>query len=365
MIERDPERLLQSLEGGTIRDVLRAAQADEAPAALHESILAIVTAALAPAPSEDAVTTPMSTLSGVFEKRTPPANPRTEPQRPAEPRVKPAQRAPRFAFAASVSAAPGLPRAASAFASSATVSTSSATVSTSSATVSTSSATVSTSSATVSTSSATVSTAAFASPAPLFAQLGLGSASALQLVAAVVVGVVVSKGVHFTAEAFASKPAAHSSAGLEVHAPQADPMQHRRGASGALGGASASASFRGKRASSDVDLRANSACRTECMPAGSPKSVRPTPRRAGLEPLRAEPADKLATPAPNDPDGDWLGEQLSLLSRAERSLRRGNAEDAVRALDEYQARFPRGLLDPQIGALRSRTDQHVEEFILP
>jgi hypothetical protein len=51
---------------------------------------------------------------------------------------------------------------------------------------------------------------------------------------------------------------------------------------------------------------------------------------------------------------DWLGQQLSLLSRAERSLRAGNKAATLRALDEYGRLYPHGLIDPQVAQLRAR-----------
>jgi hypothetical protein len=51
---------------------------------------------------------------------------------------------------------------------------------------------------------------------------------------------------------------------------------------------------------------------------------------------------------------DWLGEQLSLLARAEHRLRAGDGSGALRALDEYADRYPRGLLDVQVAQLRDR-----------
>ena len=47
--------------------------------------------------------------------------------------------------------------------------------------------------------------------------------------------------------------------------------------------------------------------------------------------------------------------QLALLSRAQRSLWQGDARDARRWLDEYEQRFPDGLLDRQVALLREST----------
>jgi hypothetical protein len=71
--------------------------------------------------------------------------------------------------------------------------------------------------------------------------------------------------------------------------------------------------------------------------------------RAALEELSAE--------GPAGLSEDWLGEQLALLTRAERSLAERDPAGALRTLDEYQARFPKGLLDLQIAALRERAQR--------
>jgi hypothetical protein len=62
---------------------------------------------------------------------------------------------------------------------------------------------------------------------------------------------------------------------------------------------------------------------------------------------------------------DWLGEQLAILGRAERSLLEDDPESAVRSLEEYQARFPDGLLDPQIASIRQRVEERFTAFIFP
>jgi hypothetical protein len=62
---------------------------------------------------------------------------------------------------------------------------------------------------------------------------------------------------------------------------------------------------------------------------------------------------------------DWLGEQLAILGRAERGLVDGDPEDVVRSLDEYTARFPDGLLDPQMASIRQRVEERFTAFIFP
>jgi hypothetical protein len=70
--------------------------------------------------------------------------------------------------------------------------------------------------------------------------------------------------------------------------------------------------------------------------------------------------------SPRQPTSDdWLGEQLAILGRAERSLLEDDPESAVRSLDEYGARFPDGLLDPQMASIRQRVEERFTAFIFP
>jgi hypothetical protein len=70
------------------------------------------------------------------------------------------------------------------------------------------------------------------------------------------------------------------------------------------------------------------------------------------------------TAARESPD-DWLGEQLVILSRTERSLLAGNRDGALRSFDEYRARFPTGMLDFAMASLRERVAPRFEAFIFP
>jgi hypothetical protein len=70
------------------------------------------------------------------------------------------------------------------------------------------------------------------------------------------------------------------------------------------------------------------------------------------------------TAARESPD-DWLGEQLVILSRTERSLLAGNRDGALRSFDEYRARFPTGMLDFAMASLRKRVAPRFEAFIFP
>jgi S-DNA-T family DNA segregation ATPase FtsK/SpoIIIE len=75
-------------------------------------------------------------------------------------------------------------------------------------------------------------------------------------------------------------------------------------------------------------------------------------------------ADNVQPPLAPASD-DWLGEQLAILGRAERSLLEDDPESAVRSLDEYKARFPDGLLDPQMASIRQRVEERFTAFIFP
>ncbi len=62
---------------------------------------------------------------------------------------------------------------------------------------------------------------------------------------------------------------------------------------------------------------------------------------------------------------DWLGDQLALLARAERSLLEHDPDETLRSFEEYRARFPQGLLDPQMAAVRQRAEQRFGALIFP
>jgi hypothetical protein len=80
-----------------------------------------------------------------------------------------------------------------------------------------------------------------------------------------------------------------------------------------------------------------------------------------IEPVATPPAEPTAisevpTPAidpPAPPPGsahrpqDRLAAEVAILSRATRDLRTGHPEEALRALDEYRRRFPKGLLNEE------------------
>lgn len=76
-------------------------------------------------------------------------------------------------------------------------------------------------------------------------------------------------------------------------------------------------------------------------------------------------APHLVGAAPPPSSDDWLGEQLAILSLAERSLLAGDPDGVTRSLDEYRARFPNGLLDPQMASIRQRVEDRFTAFIFP
>jgi hypothetical protein len=74
-------------------------------------------------------------------------------------------------------------------------------------------------------------------------------------------------------------------------------------------------------------------------------------------------ADLVSPPQPSS--DDWLGEQLAILGQAQRSLLEDDPESAVRSLEVYEARFPDGLLDPQMASIRQRVEERFTAFIFP
>jgi hypothetical protein len=81
---------------------------------------------------------------------------------------------------------------------------------------------------------------------------------------------------------------------------------------------------------------------------------------------RSRPAAAADLASPRQPTSDdWLGEQLAILGQAERSLLEDDPESAVRSLEVYEARFPDGLLDPQMASIRQRVEERFTAFIFP
>jgi hypothetical protein len=79
--------------------------------------------------------------------------------------------------------------------------------------------------------------------------------------------------------------------------------------------------------------------------------------------------DGLARLTSTEPSGadaeDWLGEQLAILARAERSLLEDDPDATLQAFEDYRARFPQGLLDPQMANVRQRAEQRFGAYIFP
>jgi hypothetical protein len=98
------------------------------------------------------------------------------------------------------------------------------------------------------------------------------------------------------------------------------------------------------------------------LPLNAPPQVEATPPRA------SEPVAAATTPEPagrstvvqrrgppekgTHPSDPALGEQVSAIDRARRALGDGNAAGALRELDDYESRFPRGALGEEAEALR-------------
>jgi TolA-binding protein len=105
-------------------------------------------------------------------------------------------------------------------------------------------------------------------------------------------------------------------------------------------------------------------------PRTAPSLPVPAPPQAGATPSRAsEPATAAGTtPEPagrsstlqrrgplekgTHPSDPALGEQVSAIDRARRTLGDGDAAGALRELDDYESRFPRGALGEEAEALR-------------
>jgi hypothetical protein len=87
------------------------------------------------------------------------------------------------------------------------------------------------------------------------------------------------------------------------------------------------------------------------------------PLEAGQRSRSAAAADLVSPRQPTS--DDWLGEQLAILGQAERSLLEDDPESAVRSLEVYEARFPDGLLDPQMASVRQRVEERFTAFIFP
>lgn len=84
-------------------------------------------------------------------------------------------------------------------------------------------------------------------------------------------------------------------------------------------------------------------------PAQSPPVPEATVTPASPSPQTLEPASGASKRA-----NDRLAEEVALLSRATSALRSGHANDALKALNEHQSRFPKGLLSEERRAARAQ-----------
>lgn len=89
-------------------------------------------------------------------------------------------------------------------------------------------------------------------------------------------------------------------------------------------------------------------------------SAQPSPLTPAVEPLApgvqkptASVAADRSAPAAR-PAEDRLAQEVALLARATSSLHAGQPADAMRVLDEYQRRFPKGLLTEERRAARAQ-----------
>jgi hypothetical protein len=121
-------------------------------------------------------------------------------------------------------------------------------------------------------------------------------------------------------------------------------------------------------APSDVpgaNLPAGAGAAAEPMPSPIANPVAPTVRgsspasaaRSGLAtapPSTAEeaPAAPVLPPRAEEPASQALGDQVAALNRARSSLAAGDATAALRALDDYDARFPDGVLAEEAAVMR-------------
>jgi hypothetical protein len=91
----------------------------------------------------------------------------------------------------------------------------------------------------------------------------------------------------------------------------------------------------------------------------SPPVAPPGEARAPQEELDVAPPAVVAAPAtaPSESPAlhprDRLAEEVALLSRATKALRGGRAAEALKALDEHQSKFPRGVLTEERRAARA------------
>lgn len=85
----------------------------------------------------------------------------------------------------------------------------------------------------------------------------------------------------------------------------------------------------------------------------APETANSTAPRAEPESLPVPVAPERSTPSAR-PAEDRLAQEVALLARATSSLHAGHPADALKVLDEYQRRFPKGLLTEERRAAKAQ-----------
>jgi len=84
--------------------------------------------------------------------------------------------------------------------------------------------------------------------------------------------------------------------------------------------------------------------------AEAPSALSPPPSAAPLASVRPH----ASAPAPKPSAGSSMAMETTLIDRARQALYAGQKEAALRALDEYDSRFPAGVFGPEAKKLRAR-----------
>ena len=84
--------------------------------------------------------------------------------------------------------------------------------------------------------------------------------------------------------------------------------------------------------------------------AEAPSDLLPLPSAAPLASVRPH----ASAPAPKPSAGSSMAMETTLIDRARQALYAGQKEAALRALDEYDSRFPAGVFGPEAKKLRAR-----------
>jgi hypothetical protein len=187
-------------------------------------------------------------------------------------------------------------------------------------------------------------------------------------------GPVAARNAPFTPE---RRPPCNLAAAQVVSAPPSAPRSvgggpHREASSGVVSSGVISSAALSKSAAPFACPTSIAATLAPQLPGATPSLLAPFPGSSfpgsplPNSPLAASPLQRSQTT--DDAalvTDDWLGEQLAILARAERSIIEGDPENAARSLDEYKARFPDGLLDPQMASVRQRVEERFTAFIFP